>query len=100
MRLKSRILTGLAAAALLSVAACGGGGERPDSQLRRGIGADPDSVDPHQSEGTWANDVIGDMFIGLFTEAPDASPVPGVVDSWSVTEDGLVWTFKLKETLW
>ncbi len=101
MRLKSKTLAS-AAVALALLAACGdaGGGAPPENQLRRGIGANPDSIDPQQAEGTWANDVIGDMFIGLFTEDAAAKPVPGVAESWTVSEDGLVWTFKLKQTVW
>lgn len=95
-------LSALIAAAALALAACGDGGPRtaPEDQLRRGIGASPDSIDPHQAEGSWANDVIGDMFIGLFTEDAGARPVPGVAESWTVSPDGLVWTFKLRPTQW
>lgn len=97
----SRILTSLAATSFFALAACGGGGgDRPDSQLRRGIGSNPDSVDPHQAEGTWANDVIGDMFIGLTTENPASEPVPGVAESWETSEDGLTWTFHLRQSNW
>jgi oligopeptide transport system substrate-binding protein len=92
----------LVAAAALALGACGDTSPRtpPSEQLRRGIGANPDSLDPQQAEGTWANDVIGDMFIGLFTEDAAARPVPGVAESWTVSDDGLVWTFKLKQTTW
>ncbi|MBI1339229.1 peptide ABC transporter substrate-binding protein [bacterium] len=96
-RLWSVLLAGLI------LAACGGPSNRdapPESQLRRGIGTSPDSLDPHQAEGTWANDVIGDMFIGLFTENEKSEPIPGVAESWTVSDDGLVWTFKLKPWEW
>ena len=95
-------LSGILAAAVLALGACGETEPRTPAaeQLRRGIGANPDSLDPQQAEGTWANDVIGDMFIGLFTEDAAARPVPGVAESWTVSEDGLVWTFKLKQTNW
>jgi oligopeptide transport system substrate-binding protein len=96
------VLSALAAA--LSIAACSPAGTAssvaPESQLRRGIGANPDSMDPHKAEGTWNNDVIGDMFVGLFTEDPGANPVPAIADSWTVSDDGLVWTFKLKPWSW
>lgn len=100
MRLRSPLLASALAAALM-LAGCGGdaastGGER----FTRGIGAQPKSIDPQKVEGTWANDVLGDMFIGLFTEDAKSIPVPGVAESWIVSEDGLTWTFKLKKTLW
>jgi oligopeptide transport system substrate-binding protein len=88
-----------AMAAALALAACGQSASTGDA-FRRGIGDDPDSIDPQQAEGTWANDVIGDMFIGLFTEDAASKPIPGVAESWVVSEDQLTWTFKLKQTVW
>ncbi|OYX47641.1 MAG: hypothetical protein B7Y90_12615 [Alphaproteobacteria bacterium 32-64-14] len=100
MRSRPRIIAGAIAAALL-LAACGGESASVDGQrFTRGIGANPKSIDPHRVEGTWANDVIGDMFIGLFTENAKSEPVPGVAESWEVSEDQKTWTFKLKQTKW
>lgn len=67
--------------------------------LRRGNGAEPDTLDPHQASGTWENNIIGDMFLGLTTEDPAARPVPGCAESWTTSDDGLVWTFKLRRGL-
>jgi oligopeptide transport system substrate-binding protein len=97
---RPRILAGIAAAAMLALAACGGSSTSTESQFRRGVGANPDSVDPHKAQGTWENDVIGDMFIGLFTDDASAQPIPGIAESWTVSEDQLTWTFKLRQTNW
>ena len=96
---KSRIFAGALAAVML-LAACGGDSSSGVDRFRRGIGADPKSLDPQMVEGTWANDIIGDMFIGLFTEDAASKPVPGVAESWTVSEDQLTWTFKLKPMNW
>src|SRR5690348_8613358 len=96
---KSRIFVGALAAVML-LAACGGDSSTGVDRFRRGIGADPKSLDPQMVEGTWANDIIGDMFIGLFTEDAASKPVPGVAESWTVSEDQLTWTFKLKPMNW
>ncbi len=40
------------------------------------------------------------MFIGLFTEDAFGQPVPGMAEDWSVSEDGLTWTFTLREASW
>lgn len=100
-RLSKRFVAS-ALAALIALGACGQASVKapPEGQFRRGIGASPDSLDPQKAEGTWANDVIGDMFIGLFTENAESEPIPGVADTWTVSDDGLVWTFKLKQTTW
>lgn len=96
---KSRIFAGAVAAALL-LAACGGDSSDGADRFRRGIGADPKSLDPQMVEGTWANDIVGDMFIGLFTEDAASKPIPGVAESWTVSDDQLTWTFKLKPMNW
>ncbi len=105
MRLTRKALIISMSAALITLGACGGpggGGSQVsrDDQLRRGVNANPDSVDPHKAQGTWENDIIGDMFIGLFTEDAASKPIPGVAESWTTSEDGLTWTFKLKHTNW
>lgn len=96
---KSRLFAGAMAAVLL-LAACGGETSSSGDRFRRGIGADPKSLDPQMVEGTWANDIIGDMLIGLFTEDAESKPVPGVAESWTISDDQLTWTFKLKQTVW
>ena len=84
-------------AALLSVmtvVAYGGG------TLRVASMGEPASLDPHKVSGTWENYVVGDMFVGLTTENPKAEPIPGVAESWEVSEDGKTYTFNLRECQW
>ena len=98
---KSLTLALAAGVSALTLAACGG--QAPDSDvlvLHRGNNAEPFSLDPHKASGTWENNIIGDMFIGLFTENAAGDPIPGMADSWSVSEDGLTWTFVLREAQW
>ena len=40
--------------------------------------AEPLSLDPHRASGTWENNIIGNMFVGLTTEDEQARPVPGM----------------------
>ncbi|MAN45426.1 MAG: peptide ABC transporter substrate-binding protein [Alphaproteobacteria bacterium] len=100
--LKSLMSTGLAAALALSLAACGGGGKASDDvpTLRRGISAKVDTLDPNKSSAQWENIIIGDMFIGLTTDGPDGRPQMGMAESYEVSDDGLVWTFKLGDYQW
>lgn len=92
----------MAALALtLTLASCGGGQTGDDvPTLRRGISAKVDTLDPHRSSAAWENIIIGDMFNGLTQHTPDGKVIPAVAESWETDESGLVWTFKLKETVW
>ena len=65
--------------------------------LRISIMGEPASLDPHKISGTWENDVAGDLFEGLITEAADGERIPGVAESWEISDDGTVYTFHLRE---
>jgi oligopeptide transport system substrate-binding protein len=68
--------------------------------LRVGNMGEPATLDPHHVAGVWEDRIIGDMFMGLTTEGPDASVVPGAAESWTVSEDGRTYTFKLRDHSW
>jgi len=68
--------------------------------LRVGNMGEPATLDPHHVAGVWENRIIGDMFLGLTTEGPDGSVVPGAAESWTVSGDGTVYTFKLRDHSW
>jgi len=65
--------------------------------FHRGNASEPDTLDPHLASGTWENNIIGDLFLGLTTEDAAARPIPGVAESWTTSADGLTWTFKLRK---
>ncbi|MEI9889133.1 MAG: peptide ABC transporter substrate-binding protein [Rhizomicrobium sp.] len=96
----------MAGGAALATAACspkGHGRKAPTADgrtLNRGNGAEPDTIDPHKASGNWENNIIGDMFVGLMTDAPDAGVIPGAAESFTVSPDGLVYTFKLRDHVW
>ncbi len=68
--------------------------------LQRGNGAEPNTLDPQKASGQWENNIIGDMMIGLTTDNAKGEPIPGIAESWTVSDDGLVWTFKLRDAVW
>ncbi len=68
--------------------------------LNRGNGAEPDTLDPHKADGNWEYNIIADMFAGLMTEDIAGNPMPGAALSYSVSPDGLVYTFKLRPHNW
>lgn len=70
------------------------------STLSRGNGAEPDTLDPHKASGNWEGNIIGDMFVGLMTDGPNAEAVPGAAESFTASADGLTYTFKLRDHTW
>lgn len=72
--------------------------ELADEQvIHRGNGAEPQSLDPHIAEGVPSSNIQRDLFEGLISESPSAELVPGVAKSWELSEDGLRYTFRLRE---
>ena len=68
--------------------------------LRVANSGEPDSLDPHQVSGNWEDRIIGDMFMGLTTEAADGTVIPGAAESWTISDDGLTYTFTLRDHTW
>lgn len=63
-------------------------------------GGEPLSLDPHLATGTWENNIVGNMFIGLTTENAKAEAVPGMAERWETSADGRTWTFFLRRARW
>ncbi len=68
--------------------------------LEYGNEVEPLTLDPQTSNLVTEGRIIGDLMMGLTTEAPDASPMPGMATSWTASADGLTWTFHLRDAKW
>lgn len=79
---------------LCTFTACG---EDEDIRLVMPIGADPICLDPQIAETQTAKTIINNCFEGLVRLDADYKIIPGVAESWTVSPDGLVYTFKLRE---
>ena len=90
----------LAALAFGLTLVLGAASAQAEMVLHRGTGGEPGTLDPHQASGTWENDVVGDLFLGLLTEAADNASIPGAAESWSISDDGTVYTFKIRDHSW
>lgn len=62
----------------------------------RGSAADPESVDPHKTSTVYEADILRDIFLGLVTEDAKSKAIPGAAESWTVSDDGKTYTFKLR----
>lgn len=96
-----RIALVLCAVAAVAVAGgCGGddGAFDTGNMLRFGNGAEPQDLDPHVVTGVTEHRVLSALFEGLAGVDPATlEPTPGVAASWDVSEDGLAYTFHLRE---
>lgn len=92
-----------AACLCLLLAACGGA--EPESVtanvLHRGVGDEPESLDPHKSRSTEAGDVQRDIGEGLTGYSAGGELEPRAALRWEVSDDGRQYTFWLRpEARW
>ncbi|MEX2496394.1 MAG: peptide ABC transporter substrate-binding protein [Woeseia sp.] len=82
---------------LFMLAGCGDGeGTEPVPTLHRGLGAEPESLDPHKSRSTAAGDVQRDLGEGLTGYTATGELVPRAAESWQISEDGREYRFTLR----
>lgn len=81
---------------------CGAPDTPPDANLlNRGMGAEPESLDAHKARSTQAADVLRDIGEGLVSLSATGQQVAGAAESWEISADGLIYTFKLRpEARW
>lgn len=81
-------------AALLLAGACSQ--SQDTSILNRGVGPEPESLDPHHARTTQAHIVLRDLFEGLTSYSADGQLVPAAAERWEISDDGLTYTFWLR----
>lgn len=64
--------------------------------LRIGNGGEPETLDPHRYNLRLEETILNDLFLGLTTFDARGNIVPGAAAHWSVSDDGLTWTFELR----
>ncbi len=65
--------------------------------VRTNIGAEPDSLDPWQSVATDTEAVFDNVFDGLMNYDSSGQMTKALAEDYSISEDGLVYTFKIRE---
>ncbi|HAY45942.1 MAG TPA: peptide ABC transporter substrate-binding protein [Gammaproteobacteria bacterium] len=67
-----------------------------DGILHFGNASEPQGLDPHVVTGIVEHRVMKSLFEGLLSLDPnDLSVIPGAAETWSISEDGLIYTFNL-----
>ena len=118
--MKKALSFALACSLLLGLAACGGApapgniadqpsappstpasapvGDRPQ-ELTFVLSDQPDGLDPTVTNNSFAIYVLINCFEGLVSYDASGSIVPGSAETWDISDDGLVYTFHLREGL-
>jgi len=68
------------------------------SILHRGLASDPESVDPHKMRSIQAGIVLRDIGEGLLGYTPTGELIGAAADHWTISEDGLTYTFHIRES--
>lgn len=105
----ARLLPAVTLTAAVALTACGGGGsDSSDSSAAAGppvsggsivyaTDREPTCLDPH-SFGDMPQTYVARQYLdSLVSERPDGSVVPWLAESWTVSPDGRVYTFTIKQ---
>jgi oligopeptide transport system substrate-binding protein len=91
----------IATAALLAFGPLRRGGalapQTPAAVLRRGNGAEPESLDPHGARSEAALTILRDVYEGLTEIGPDATPILAAADQCTISADGITYRFHLRK---
>ncbi len=70
---------------------------KPGGTLIAAFSADPAGFDPQRGPSGMSHVVIEQVYSTLMALDPDAKPYPELAESFEVSEDGLTYTFKLRQ---
>lgn len=81
-------------ALVISLSSCSGG---ENKAISYSLSASPVTLDPQFATDVNAHLVINNSFEGLVRLSANGEIIPGIAESWSVSPDGLTYTFNLKQ---
>lgn len=73
--------------------------EPTEKVLTWNIGSEPKTIDPGLNAASDGGDVINNMFEGLMREV-GGQLLPGMAESYTMSDDQLTYTFVLRDALW
>jgi oligopeptide transport system substrate-binding protein len=98
--------TGLAGATLLGTAGCGvfqqggggaGGGGGGGNSIALFLGDNVRDLDSTTTTDSASTQILDNVMEGLHRLDPEENPVPGMAESYELSDDGLTYTFKLRD---
>ena len=66
--------------------------------IRRGNGGEPQTLDQAHISIDVEGFIVRDMFEGLTVYDPHGKVIPATAESWTLSDDGTVYTFKLRDS--
>ncbi|GAB2841376.1 ABC transporter substrate-binding protein [Microbacterium insulae] len=107
LRRTAIVAASLLAAGALVLTACSGGGTPaptatgepdPDASVAIRLVLEPGNLDIRQTAGAALDQILVDnVYQGLVSRTPEQEIVPALASDWTVSEDGLTYTFTLNE---
>ena len=89
-------LAGVSVAGAFLLAACGGGSSN-QATYSFVYSADPNTLDYIAATRTTTSDITSNLVDGLLENDQYGNFVPSLAEDWTVSEDGLTYTFKLRK---
>ena len=72
----------------------------PVQEITYALSNEPDGIDPGVTNNSFASPILNNVFEGLVTySTEDGSMIPGEAESWTISDDGLTYTFTLRDGL-
>jgi ABC-type oligopeptide transport system substrate-binding subunit len=67
-----------------------------EKMLRVANMTEPETLDPHHASTTNESNILRNLFEGLMVLDPSGKVAPGVAETFSISEDGLTYSFRLR----
>lgn len=116
---KSLKFIALMIALVMLLSSCGGKAKTPEEPTKTGeqtveqtaeendseksitfvLHNEPDGIDPNVTSNSFASPFLTNCFEGLVTYNENSELVPGLAESWDISEDGKIYTFHLRKGL-
>lgn len=95
---KLALLAGVAAASTLFLAACGSSSNSSKGTTYKYVySSDPDTLNYLTSNRSTTSDITTNLVDGLFENDQYGNLIPALAEDWSVSKDGLTYTYKLRK---
>ncbi|WKC90718.1 peptide ABC transporter substrate-binding protein [Borreliella carolinensis] len=85
---------------IFSLIACINNAKKEKIVFRASNLSEPSSLDPQLSTDLYGSNIITNLFLGLAVKDSQTGKYkPGLAKSWNISEDGIIYTFHLREDI-